>query len=467
MTNKETKQEVDTILLGGTAITVDSERRVIRDAGIAVQGEDILFVGKAAEASERYQAKQTMDCKDKVIIPGIVNAHIHYQHQLSKGLIPDNLGPVLQSNFTHSHVSPHLTVEDEIWGTKAFLLEMLKGGTTTFLEVGSYHPLENIQSDIQSIGIKGMMGKRAFDRVDTGSGSQKLKESADNILSFYEMFLSEFGKENLPIRPTVAIAGMARFTDRLAIECKKIADKYGVLFNLHISCYDDTVHEIRQRTGCRPVEHLEKLGVLDKNVVLVHMLYVNQKEVNILAKRGTKVVWCPSAALRTAYALQFGRYPEMLEAGIPVALGSDGADCSNYHDMIRVMNLASVLYKGIRCDPQIMGAETAIEMATINGAQAMGLENEIGSLEAGKKADIVIFDTNRLEWRPMFNEIQNLIHSANGESVETVIINGNTVVDGGKVLTIDEEEIMVHLREREKDLKTRLEIGTISPWKFI
>lgn len=391
------KQEVDLVLQGGTAITVDSERRVIRDAGIVVQGEDIAFVGKATEISERYQAKRTLDCTDKVIIPGLVNAHIHYSHHLSKVLIPDNLGGSPWSNFIHSNVSTKITPEDEIWGAKAVLLETLKSGSTAFLEPGSYHPFETIRSGIESIGMKGMMGRRSFDLVTLGHSA--LAESTDDILKIHERFLNEFGKEKRRIRPMVTIVGQDRFTDRLVVESKKMADRHGVLLNMHLANYLETLHETKERTGYRPVEHLEKLGVLDKNVVLVHMIHVNQREVDILAKRGTKVVHCPSTALKLNYGLSFERFPEMLDAGIPVAIASDASDCSNYHDMVRIMNLAAVLYKDIRYDPEIMGAERAIEMATINGAKTMGMENEIGSLETGKKADIVIFDTNRLATR--------------------------------------------------------------------
>lgn len=460
------KQKVNWILQGGTAITVDSERRVIRDAGIAINGENIAFVGKAKEVSDQYQSKQILDCTDKVMIPGLVNAHIHYHHHLSKGLIPDNLGPVLESNFVHSNVSPYLTAEDEIWGAKALLLEMLKSGTTAFLEAGSYHPYEIIQCGIENIGIKGLMGRRSFDLVSLGH-SPRLQESTDEILKIQERFLKEFGKGKRRIRPIITIVGMGRFTDRLALESKKMADRYGVLLKMHLSNHSHYVIETQVRTGYRPVEHLERLGILDKNVVLVHMIYVTQKEVDILAKRETKVVHCPSTALKVGYGLSQGRFPEMLHAGIPVAIGSDCSDCSNYHDMVRIMNLAAVLYKDIRCNAELMGAEQAIEMATINGAKTMGMEHEIGSLESGKKADIVIFDTNRLEWRPLYNEVQSLIYSATGDSVESVIINGKMVMEKRKILTVKEEEILAGLRQAERDLKRRLKFGTISPWKFI
>jgi 5-methylthioadenosine/S-adenosylhomocysteine deaminase len=459
-------EEIDILLLGGTAITVDAERRVIRDAGIAVKGEEILFVGKAGDASGQFRAKKTLDCKDKVLTPGLINTHLHYSHHLSKGLIPDTLGPAVQSNFTHTMASPNLTAEDEIAGAKALLLECLKNGTTTFFEVGSYHPFDILRSGIEDIGIKGIMGRRASDRESLGHSS--MMESTDFILDQQKNLLEEF-RDNKVIKPCVTIVGLQRFTDRLVIEAKKMADSYGVLFGLHIAAWLDEVNECRKRNGCRSVEHLEKLGVLDKNVVLAHMLYVNQKEVDILARYGTKVAWSPSAAVKLGYCLRFGRYPEMLGAGIPVSLGTDGSDCSNYHDMVREMNLAAVLYKDLHGDPEIMGAEQAIEMATINGAKALGMEDEIGSIEAGKKADIIIFDTNRLEWRPLYNEVQSLVYSASGGMVESVIINGKIVMDDRKVLTVDEHEIMSGLREREDNLKRRLKMSemVVSQWKFV
>lgn len=461
---ESSRRIVDLVLKGGTAITVDSERRVIRDAGIAIQGENILFVGKEAEVSAQYTGNKTIDCKDKVIIPGLVNAHIHFSHHMSKGLIPDNLGPAVQSNFTHTKASPNLVAENEVWGSKALLIEMLKSGTTTFLEAGSYYPFEIMESGIEEIGVKGFIGRRASDRESLGHSS--LMESADDILKHQERLLKEFSNRKV-IKPHVTIVGLQRYTDRLVIEAKKMADKYGVLFNLHEASWIDSVNECRKRTGLRPVSYLNKLGILDKNVVLVHMLYVNMKEVKMLAKSDTKVVHCPSAGVKLGYPFIFGRFTDMLEEGIPLAIGSDSSDCSNYHDMVRVMNLAAVLYKGLQFDPEIMGAEKAIEMATINGAKTLGLENEIGSLEAGKKADIAIFQTNRFDWRPMFNEVQTLVHSATGDSCETVIIDGRIVLDKQRVLTVNEDEILAKLRAMEQDMVTRTGIQIFSPWKFI
>lgn len=465
----EQKQSVDLIIRGGSAITVDVERHVIRDAGIAVKGENIEFVGKAAEVDQRYQAAKVIDAKGKVLTPGFVNAHVHYSHHVSKGLIPDSLGPSVSSNFLHSKVSPHITLEDEMVGAESMLLEMLKGGTTSFLEAGSFHPFEVFRCGIENIGIKGFMGRRAFDVTSLGHKSERLDgrfETAAEILEIQERLLDEF-KHHRNIKPIVTIVGMGRYSEDLVVGAKRLADKHGVLLKMHSSNYVANIQQNRWETGYRPIEHLDKLGVLDENTVLVHMVYVNQKEIEILAKRKAKVVHCPSTALRSSYGLIFGRFPEMLEAGIPVALGSDCSDCSNYHDMIRVMYLASVLYKDLRQDPQIMGAETGIEMATINGAKTMGLEKEIGSLEKGKKADIVIFDTDRLEWRPLHNEVQSLVYSANSDSVQTVLINGKVVVDDRRITTYDEADVLRRLQPLEETLDKRCGVGMVSPWKFV
>lgn len=459
------KQEIDLLLSGGTAITVDQERRVIRDAAVAIKGSKIEFVGKKAAALRRYAPKSTYDCTDKVLTPGLVNPHVHYSHHLSKGLIPDNLAGSPWSNYVHSTVSPFISARNEVLAAKALLIELVKSGTTAFMEPGSYHPFETIQSGIEEIGIKGLMGRRAHDLATLGHNT--LKEDTTKILRTQEKLLREFADPKRRVRANVTIVGMGRFTDRLVVESKKLADRYGVTLQMHLANYIETVRETKERTGYRPVEHLEKLGVLDENVSLVHMVHVSQREVDMLARRGTKVIHCPSTALKLTYGLAYDRFPEMLDAGIPVACASDASDCSNYHDMVRIMYLAAVLHKDIRQDPDIMGAETAIEMGTINGARTMGMDKEIGSLEAGKKADVAIFDTRRPEWRPLHNEVQNLVYSATGDSVESVIIDGKMVMQNRKLLTIDEEAVFAELDAEIGVLRRKAKAPVMSRWKFV
>ena len=198
----------------------------------------------------------------------------------------------------------------------------------------------------------------------------------------------------------------------------------------------------------RPVEHLEHLGVLGSNVVLVHVVHANDREIRMLRERETNIVHCPSTALKLVYGLStFGRFPEMLGAGVNVALGTDASDCANYQDMIRLMYLAAVLFKDYRYDATVMGAETAIEMATINGARALGLQEEIGSLEPNKKADVIVIDMSGPEWVPLYNPVQNLVYSASGSSVETVIVDGRIVMEQYEVKTVDEKQVLARCQE--------------------
>jgi cytosine/adenosine deaminase-related metal-dependent hydrolase len=222
-----------------------------------------------------------------------------------------------------------------------------------------------------------------------------------------------------------------------------MADEYGTTLNLHLAAMTEEVTDTRMKSGCRPVENIYRIGALGPNVVLVHMIHVVDREIRMLKETGTNVIHCPSTALKLNYELSSkGRFPEMMEHGVNVAIGSDAADCSNYADMIRTMYLAAALPKDYRNDADLSSAEQAIEMATINGAKAIGMDKEIGSLEPGKKADVIVINMRRPEWYPNYSEVQNLVYSASGDAVETVYVDGKLIMENRKLLTVNEDEIM-------------------------
>ena len=222
------------------------------------------------------------------------------------------------------------------------------------------------------------------------------------------------------------------------------------------------------KTGYRPVENLYRIGALGPNVCLVHMVHVVDKEIRMLAETGTNVVHCPSTGLKLNYELSSkGRFPEMLEQGVNLAIGSDAADCSNYADMIRTMYLAAALPKDYRNYAGASCAEDAIEMATINGAKAIGMQNEIGSLEPGKKADVILINMRRPEWYPNYSEVQNLVYSTSGDAVETVFINGRLIMENRKVLTVDENEVMDRCAVLGADLIKRGNIEVPGKWPIL
>jgi 5-methylthioadenosine/S-adenosylhomocysteine deaminase len=459
--------KVDLLLSGGTVLTMDEQRRIIRDGAVAIRGTDIVAVGKRESLERKFEARTVRNCKHKLIMPGLVNSHLHFYHTMHRGLAPEDAGGVLWSNYVHGKIATKLTPEDEIYGGLIILLETLKSGTTTFLEAGSYNPAAAIEG-VSRIGMRGLMGRRSFDQAILGHSM--LMEDTDTCLRENEKFLKTYrdGYNGGLLKACVDIVGQGRCTDRLYLESKKMADDYGTILNLHLAAVAEEVTATRANTGYRPVEHLYRLGILDANVSLVHMVHVTDREVRMLAKTRANVIHCPSTALKLNYELSSkGRFPEMLEHGVNVGVGGDASDCSNFADMIRVMYLAAVLPKDYRNDPGISAAETAIEMATINGAKALGMADAIGSLEPGKLADVIILNMWRPEWIPNYSEVQNLVYSADGRSVETVYVNGRLIMDDGKVLTVDENEVIARCMTLSEKLLERTGVSVPGRWPIV
>jgi len=464
-------QTADLIVRNATILTMDPDRRVITDGEIVIEGNRIRDIGKTAELTKKYRASKVIDGSERLVMPGFVNSHIHFYHHMHKGLAPENLGGWAWSNWVHSKVATILNAEDEISGGLSVLIETLKSGTTTVLEAGSYNP-EAVIEGVAPLGMRVIVGRRVYDKVPpSASGQTALVQSTDACLKLNESLVSKYknGLADGRVVPHVCIVGSGRCTDTLIVESKKLADRYQTLFNMHFARSVEEVQESVERTGRRPVENLHHLGALGSNVVLVHMLQVNDGEMKLLRENGANVVHCPSTALKLTYGLaKSGKFPEMLKAGVNVCLGSDASDCANYQDMLRVIYLAAVLFKDLRIDPNLMGAETALEMATIHGARALGMEKDIGSLEIGKKADLIVIDMTGPDWIPRYNPIQNLVYSASGSSVETVVIDGKIVMERREITTVDEERVLRMCQERSKGILHRSGVnGVNTRWRIV
>lgn len=460
-------QHADLLIEGGFAVTMDAGRRIIRDAAVAVVGDRIAAVGKTAEVKAAFSSPHVIDARDKLVLPGFVNSHLHFYHQLHRGVAPDWLDGHEWSNYVHSKFAPFITPEAERWAALATLIETLRSGVTTFLAAGSYNP-SVVMEAIGAVGLRGFEGRRTFDRAILGHCW--LVDDTETCLRENERVLREFadGRAGGRIRPCVDIVGLGRCTDELLVKSKEMADRHGALLNLHECAFAQQVAEVKSRTGRTPIAHLEHLGVLGPNVVLVHMIHVTDEEIAILKRHEAKVIHCPTTALKLTYGLsRAGRFPEMMDAGVTVAIGSDCGDCSNYNDMIRVMYLAALLFKDARSDAKLMGAETALEMATLAGARALGLEHEIGSLEPGKKADVVLISTRRADWIPVHNEIYNLIYSASASSVDTVLVDGRVIFQGGRVLMVDEEEVLARTQEHAVSVRRTAGLEPTYKWPVI
>ena len=458
------KRTVDTLIENGTVVTVDKDRRVIRKGAVAISKGKIVEVGKASALKKNYTAKRIYDAKDKLVMPGLVNCHLHFYHHMHRGLSPENLNGIPWSDFVHRRVATIVDAEDEILGGLGILLETLKTGVTTFLEAGSYN-IDEVIEGVARIGMRGLMGRRSFDQVS--QGHDMLVDSTRHCLKENERFMRKYAGGVCRVKPCIVLVGMGRCSDQLYRKSKAMADKYATILHMHQANMLENVQEANSLYGERPIEHLYNIGALGRNVVLVHMVHVNNREIEMLAKTRTSVAHCPNTAMKLAYGLSaFGKFPEMADAGVNVAIGTDASDCSNFNDMVRLMYLAAVTPKDYRYDAAAGSAEKAIEMATINGARAMNMEKEIGSLEKGKKADIAIFDMRRPDWVPLYNEVQNLVYSAQGDSCESVLIDGEFIMENREIKTVDELEIVDRIQFLAKKIKKKTGLPVFSSWKW-
>jgi 5-methylthioadenosine/S-adenosylhomocysteine deaminase len=457
---------VDILITGGYVVTMDRDRRLITNGAVAIRGDRIVAVGKAEVLQREYKATRHFDAGDKVIIPGLINSHVHVTAEsLTKGFVPDDT--LFEENVFKYLCPIHAadTPEEEYLAALFTATEMIKTGTTCFLEAGTVRCVPEEVKALEKVGIRAVIGKWIWDIPPYPEVYRQTTEEA--ISNLYETIERFRNVDNGRIKAWSMIIGHTTCTDQLMQEAKKAADFYNIGLNMHMSPAAMDTKGFLERSGRRPLEHLEKLGVLGNNVTLVHMIHVSDNELRIAKEHGVNIVHCPTTALRVAYGVtRIGKIPEMLALGINVCLGCDGGNAANYMDMLRATYLAAGLFKDARSDPRMIPAETAFEMATLNGARALLMEHEIGSLEAGKKADLVIFDTNRPEWRPLLNVANNLVYSADGKSVETVLIDGKVVVDKGRMTTVDEDALYIEVQKAAQALINRTGIPLRLRWKL-
>lgn len=423
-------------------VTVDATRRVIRDGAVAVANGRIVEVGKSAALSARYEAAQTIDGRGSVAVPGFVDCHLHSSFQLSRGLADE----ANAQSFLFERMYPYeaaLEGEDVRLAASLAATELLRHGVTCFVDPGNYHADESV-AGAASTGIRMLVSRSSFDLTRSVMGllPERMIETTEQALERAGLVLERYARSDNPrIGASASFRGLNNASDRLITGLKALADRHGVLLQTH-ACFSYSTHDASvARGGLAEIERLEALGVLDARMLIVHSGWLEPGEVALLAKRKPALVAAPSSSLHNGYGnFVVGRLPELMALGVNIALGSDHAS-SGIVDMTQEMRLAACCYKEMRLNPRVMPPEAALEMATINGARAAGLGDRIGSIEVGKEADIVLFDTARPEWQPLVNPVANLVYSATGDSVRDVFVAGEPVVRGGRLTRIDESTL--------------------------
>jgi 5-methylthioadenosine/S-adenosylhomocysteine deaminase len=456
--------KVDTLIAGATIVTMNAERQVIVDGALAIAGDRIAAVGKRAELESAIKAAEVIDGRRFVMTPGFINSHVHVTETLLKGFLPENLGfaegvwgwsvPLYESH------SP----EEQAIAARLAALSMLRTGTTCFLEAATIFSLDAVIEALDATGMRGRLGEWMLDRAF--SPDQDQTAMTDKALRQLENQMARYpGGDGRKLAAWPLLIGHSTATDTLWRGAKELADRYGAGISAHMSPAQLDPDWYVANTGKRPVEHLAEIGVLGGNVCLTHMVHVNDSEVALLAETGTNVIHCPGAALKGGYgSTAVGRFPEMAAAGVTLLLGTDGSD---HADMMKPIALMAGLFKDARRDAGLFPAHQALEMATVNAARAMNLSSEIGSLEVGKKADVVLHDTDRPEWRPLTNAVAQLVWSADGRGVHSVWVDGRRVVDNYRCTTIDEEKLYAEAQAAADSITGRSGLPRISAWPVI
>jgi 5-methylthioadenosine/S-adenosylhomocysteine deaminase len=460
-------EPIDTLVIGSHVVTMNSTRDVIRHGAVAIRGKNIVDVGKQTDLEAQYTAANTVGSDRFVVTPGMINTHIHVTGEpLTRGYVPDDT-PFEENVFMWlCPLYSVFTAEEERLSAQLAAVEMLKSGTTTFLEAGTIRFLDEVIDGLVEVGIRGRVGRWIWDLPPE---PDVYKQNTDESIALLQRQLTDFASvADGRLGGWSILVGHTTASDPLWRAARELADEHGTGMSFHMSPAKLDPEGFVAEFGQRPMIHLAELGVLRDDVAITHCVQVDDQEIAVMAQAGVSVAHCPTTALKVSYGVtQVGKMPEMVQAGINVSIGTDGNNASNYSDLMRATYLVAGLFKDARQDPQMFPAEMAYEMATLGGAKTMQMQDTIGSLEVGKRADVVLHDTDRPEWRPLLNVANQLVWSADGRGVHTVFVDGHKVVEAGQMTTIDEGTFYDRCQRAGEAITSRSGLPDKAKWPLL
>lgn len=439
---------VDLLITGGTVVTMDADRRIIENGYVIVKGDTILAVGEGLPRMPNGPifTKQSIEAKGALVLPGFINGHTHAAMTLLRGLHDD----VTLDDWLRKYIFPaeakNVTEDFVRWGTRLGAAEMIRSGVTTFADM--YYFEDVVAEEAKAAGMRGVLGETL---LDFPAPDNKTNAA---MLEYTEKFLKKWQNDPL-IRAAAAPHSIYTCSQKTLQDSAALARKYHAPILIHVGEMKKEWDDSKSQNGLSPVQYLEKLGVLGKEVVAAHCIFVDADDRKILANRQVGCVHNPSSNMMLASGV--APVIEEREAGIAVGLGTDGpAGSNNDLDLMEEMDLAAKLQKIAKMDPRALGAQAVVEMATIEGAKALHMEKEIGSLEARKKADIILISLDEPNAVPMYDVYAQLAYALKGSDVETVIIGGKVVMRDRKLLNINEPAVLAKAREYGKRVEASL-----------
>jgi 5-methylthioadenosine/S-adenosylhomocysteine deaminase len=429
-------REVDLVITGGTVVTVDAAGRIIEQGAVAIDGPDIAAVDTAEAIAKQYRGRDTIDASGQIVMPGLINTHTHAPMVLYRGLADDL--PLMEwlNNYIFPAESRTVSPEFVRAGTRLAALEMIESGTTTFADM--YYFEEAIAEETRRAGLRAVLGQTVIQFPVPDA-----KTPAD-ALARADAFISAFKNDPL-ITPAVAPHAIYTLDGPTLRAARELARRHEVPTLIHLAESNDETRVAQERRATSPVAYLESLGFLGPGVVGAHGVWVTDADIQTLRMRGVGVSHNPESNMKTASGV--APVPAYLRAGVSLGLGTDGAASNNDLDMFEAMRVAALLHKHESVDPAALPARTILEMATIRGARALGMDARIGSLEPKKRADLITISTSGARQTPMYDPISHLVYVIHGDDVQNSVVNGRVLMRDRKVLTLDETAIVAEARE--------------------
>ncbi len=411
-------------------VTQNEEREILQNVDVLIKQDRIFEVGK--NLSDHYSPEQILDCSNKVVLPGLINTHTHASMTAFRG-ISDNK---LLENWLEEDIFPaedSLTEMDAYYGAMAASTEMLKSGTTCFSDM--YFHMEQVADAVEDSGIRAVLARGLTDVQE----EQDLDEVLDQLVNLV-------GRER--IKPAIAPHSIYTCSEDLLLDSKEIAEKFDLLYHIHLSETKKENSDSIEARGMTPTEYLDNLGILDENTVAAHGTHLSQNDISVLAQNSVGVAHNPSANLKLGSGI--ADIPELRKSGVKVGLGTDGPASNNNLNLFEEAKISSLLHK--RDDPRVIDEQEILDMMTIEAAEILGIDDELGSIEKMKKADLISIDLDKSEMRPFNGErgiISNLIYSFSGSISET-IVDGDIVVENGELVDTDEKQVLRELQRRSE-----------------
>jgi 5-methylthioadenosine/S-adenosylhomocysteine deaminase len=423
------------LVKGGIVLTMDGPRTVLNPGAVAIQGDRIVAVGSVETITRAYSADDTIDATGQVVLPGLINTHTHAPMVLYRGLADDLALMEWLQKYIFPAEAKTVSAEMVQTGTRLAALEMIRSGTTTYADM--YYFEEEIARATRSAGLRGVLGETiiGFPAPDAKTPKESLARA--------EAFIKAFRGDALIVP---AVAPHALYTNDTASlqAARALADRYDVPVIIHLAETMDEVKIAREKHKLSPVGYLESIGFWGPRTLAAHAVHVPEADIAVLKRHGVGIAHNPESNMKLASGT--APVPQYLKAGLAVGLGTDGAASNNDLDMFEAMRQAALLHKHATGDPRVVGAPVALEMATIGGARALAMDRQIGSLEAGKRADLIVVSMASARQTPMYDPISHLVYATRGDDVTTTIVNGRVLMRDHKVLSLNENEVLTAAR---------------------